>query len=242
MLESIQGARDAFSTAQPLAGDLGVEAMLSRCLTGGVLNTNDLAQALVGLAENDPLAATGLFASIAERLSPVDQRRLTDDTSTAAAKSKSPSISDFKLDGATAQDKKDLQASIDYLSKTKLGAQVIATAEKQHVTIHIIHDGNDRAQGKEIWWDPKSALVTTKGGVQSPALGLVHELAHTQANPKTPIRDLNNDYDNTEERRVITLIETPIARLLGEGLRFDHRGDLKEVSSPTYHEANPAAK
>ena len=42
--------------------------MLSRCLTGGVLNTNDLAQALVGLAENDPLAATGLFAAIAERL------------------------------------------------------------------------------------------------------------------------------------------------------------------------------
>jgi hypothetical protein len=223
-----------------------VDALLASSRTAGVVNTRELAEQLAAGAANDPDGGAALYQAVSDRLGPVDQHRLAADhqaaTAAAAPKAKTPSVSDFKLDGANAADKAALQKSVTYLEQTKLGKQVIQQAEKNHATIHIIRDGNDRALGNEVWWDPNSALTTTKGGVQSPALGLVHELAHTEANPKTPIRDLNNNYDNTEERRVITQIETPIARQLGEGTRTDHRGGLLEVKDPTYHKPNPPAK
>jgi len=239
---AVQFSSDTFTRAAP-SGDL--DALFGASQTGGQLNTRSLAEALSAVAIADPQGAETLFRAANDQLGPLDQARLAADvTALRAAPRAAPAaaVSDFKLDGATAADKKDLATSVKYLEKTTLGAEVIHRAEKEHVTIHIIHDGNDRALGKEIWWDPKSALVTTKGGIQSAALGLVHELAHTQANPKTPVKPLNNDYDNTEERRVIQKIETPIARLLGEGVRTDHRGDLKTVTDPTFHKPNPPSK
>ncbi len=86
-----------------------------------------------------------------------------------------------------------------------------------------------------IAWDPYSALRTTRGGTQSPALGLGHEIAHAIESPAREAslsRRLRAGYDNAEEARVIRGCERHAARTLGEGTRFDHRGNLYRVATP----------
>lgn len=86
-----------------------------------------------------------------------------------------------------------------------------------------------------ITWDPHSALRTTEGGRQSPALGLGHELVH--ADEVAPTRDElaatpSRKYDNAEEHRVIRGAEAHAARSLGESPRYDHGGSVYHVRSP----------
>ena len=87
-----------------------------------------------------------------------------------------------------------------------------------------------------IWWDPTSALRTTTGGTQSPALGLGHEIDHAV---ERPARELQlaarcaGRYDTAEEERVIRGSETHAARTLGEATRRNHDGTCFRVSSPT---------
>lgn len=86
-----------------------------------------------------------------------------------------------------------------------------------------------------IAWDPYSALRTTSGGRQSPALGLGHEIDHAVENPRTENALRNRfdpRYDDAEERRVITGSETRAARFLHEGVRHDHDGTTYRVDSP----------
>lgn len=99
---------------------------------------------------------------------------------------------------------------------------------------HRGDDHFDPATGT-IVWDPYSALRTTQGGRQSPALGLGHELAHAA---EAPAREAHLSakalpaYDNAEERRVIRGPEREAARALGEAVRSDHRGSLYRVATP----------
>lgn len=86
-----------------------------------------------------------------------------------------------------------------------------------------------------IGWDPYSALRTTLGGGQSPALGLGHEVDHAVENRSKAARLMNHfdpRYDNAEERRVILGSETEAARTLGEDTRRDHGGSVYRVNSP----------
>ncbi len=87
-----------------------------------------------------------------------------------------------------------------------------------------------------IDWDPHSALRTTTGGRQSPALGLGHEIDHAVEAPSIEAR-LNArascSFDTAEERRVITGSERHAARALGESARTDHAGRCYRVASPT---------
>jgi hypothetical protein len=87
-----------------------------------------------------------------------------------------------------------------------------------------------------IHWDPYSAMRTTKGGRQSPALGLAHEIDHAlHDGPRC--RGLADTadaaYDNKEERRVICGSEHHAARTLGENVRTDHRGRTYRVATAT---------
>jgi hypothetical protein len=86
-----------------------------------------------------------------------------------------------------------------------------------------------------ISWDPYSALRTTNGGAQSPALGLGHEIAHAVEAPareaRLSARALPR-YDDAEERRVIRGSERHAAETLGEAVRYDHRGDTYRVATP----------
>jgi hypothetical protein len=86
-----------------------------------------------------------------------------------------------------------------------------------------------------IAWDPYSALRTTAGGRQSPALGLGHEVDHAVENPRVADRlrkCYERGFDDAEERRVILGSETDAARALGEDARTDHRGRAFRVASP----------
>ena len=108
---------------------------------------------------------------------------------------------------------------------------------RREIHVRGAQHGNDRfdPQSNTVYWDPRSALRTTQGGRQSPALGLVHELAHAALQPRREAaleaRSVAR-YDNLEERRVIRGVERHAALTLGEAVRCDHRGSLYRVATP----------
>ena len=138
----------------------------------------------------------------------------------------------------------DVDAAFAYLSRDSVERSLIDKLEDGSRTyrLAVIRDGNDRYDPSTatIYWDPHSALRTTEGGTQSPALGLGHEIDHAVEDPATgaklsavPVAR----YDNLEEKRVITGSEAHAAATLGEGIRHDHRGTLFAVRSPVEHRA-----
>ena len=90
-----------------------------------------------------------------------------------------------------------------------------------------------------IQWESRKGLRTTDGGYQSPATRLEHEFAHAidyRNNPSSH-RDRrsigDSQYDNKEERRVITGAESKMARLNHESVRHNHKGNPYDVISST---------
>ncbi|HZO93613.1 MAG TPA: hypothetical protein VFB22_07565 [Candidatus Baltobacteraceae bacterium] len=138
---------------------------------------------------------------------------------------------------------RDVKAAFAYLSHDPVERTLIDRIEhsdtKHRITIN--HKGNDTydPMRETITWDPRSALLTTTGGRQSPALGLAHEIDHAVESADNPLaydllaarRDVS--YDNLEEKRVIRGSEAHAARTLGEDVRHDHDGMLYRVPSPT---------
>ncbi|HET9394137.1 MAG TPA: hypothetical protein VFO29_11540 [Candidatus Rubrimentiphilum sp.] len=126
-----------------------------------------------------------------------------------------------------------------YLTRDSAERRLFVGLESSRRTFHlsINHRGDDHFDPatNTIAWDPYSALRTTHGGKQSPALGLGHEIAHAV---EPPAREailssrLRPNYDNAEEARVIRGSERHAARTLGEAVRFDHRGNLYRVRTP----------
>lgn len=107
----------------------------------------------------------------------------------------------------------------------------------RHFRLTINHRDDDHFDPNTdtIAWDPYSALRTTQGGTQSPALGLGHEVAHAVEAPSREDRLTARRlplYDNAEERRVIRGSESHAAHTLGEAVRFDHRGTTYRVATP----------
>jgi hypothetical protein len=128
-----------------------------------------------------------------------------------------------------------------YLSRDPVEAKLFAELEhspdgrQYELTINHRNDDHFDPNDNEIAWDPYSALSTTNGGRQSPALGLGHEVDHAVEDPRIAdrLRDTPDPrYDDAEERRVITGSERHAARALGESVRYDHAGGTYRVSSP----------
>ncbi len=135
---------------------------------------------------------------------------------------------------------RDFEAASAYLGRDSRMADVISRAEHapHELYLKIVHDGNDRFDPtlNTVFWDPRSALRTTGGGTQSPALGLGHELDHATVDPAIRMRGAfayDAAYDNGEEKRVITGSEAHAARTLGEAVRHDHGGAAFIVASAT---------
>jgi hypothetical protein len=129
--------------------------------------------------------------------------------------------------------------AVHYLERDSRMRAVIAKVEhsRTEVTLRIVHNGADRYEpdSRTVVWDPLSALRTTAGGHQTPALGLGHELAHAAAASSLLGRGMRTrlrGYDNAEERRVVRGAEAHAARTLGEAARSDHRGTCYRVASP----------
>jgi hypothetical protein len=143
----------------------------------------------------------------------------------------------------------DFEAAQRYLGRSPEAVSALYALEHapQPVTLKSITDGNDRYNGAEraIYWDPKSALLNANGTAATPALGLLHEQGHAiehALHPDQYIADVstkNQRYNTAEEQRVITGLETRVARDLGEGTRKDHGGIAYEVAGPTQVQALP---
>jgi RHS repeat-associated protein len=132
----------------------------------------------------------------------------------------------------------DVAKANHYLSRSKEMRLVEKAFKSGHFHLVIIHDGNDRydPETRTVYWDPHSALQTTQGGHQTPALGLGHEMAHATGNRHdTAVLSNTPDarYDTKEERRVILNYENPAARELGESTRSNHGGTPYNVVCPT---------
>lgn len=135
--------------------------------------------------------------------------------------------------------KRDFALAKAYLCRDRSERALFTKAATLQRDIHvrIDHHGDDRFDPvtSTISWDPYSALRTTRGGHQSPALGLGHELAHAVQDPAREERLTSRNagaYDTAEERRVIRGSEAHAAQTLGESVRFDHRGFLYRVATP----------
>lgn len=109
-------------------------------------------------------------------------------------------------------------------------------------TINFNNDNFDHSVGSVIDWDPHSGCYCHEAdGIQSPALGLGHEMAHIAYNPRlvqwlTSLTMGAGAYQNWEEYRVIAGVETQAALTLGEPIRHDHYcGTLPRVTTPTFH-------
>ena len=133
-----------------------------------------------------------------------------------------------------------IDAAFAYLARDPVERSLIGRLEHSRTPHRIVidHRGDDAylPWSHTIRWDPYSALRTSSGGRQSPALGLGHELDHAAVNARTYDRlqerpDLR--YDSAEERRVITGSERHAAHTLHESTRDDHAGRLYRVAGPT---------
>jgi hypothetical protein len=140
--------------------------------------------------------------------------------------------------------KRDYQLATHYLERDSVMRGIVHHAQASSRVFHLrINNRNDDSfdpNSDTINWDPHSALRTTRGGAQSPALGLGHEMDHATEAPRAQERLASQPdarYDTKEERRVIAGSERHAARTLGEAPRFDHAGTTFRVNSPIFAEA-----
>jgi hypothetical protein len=151
-----------------------------------------------------------------------------------------PSFVSFGALRVIASARRDFEQAVAYLSHDPRERALFARLENgpHHVTITTNARNADYydPSTRTIHWDPHSALRTSDGGRQSPALGLGHEADHAAhdgprewARANTPDRR----YDTAEERRVITGSERHVAHTLGESTRTNHTGTCYRVNSPT---------
>ncbi len=134
----------------------------------------------------------------------------------------------------------NFEAAVRYLSRDPVEAALFDRIERGAQPFRLATNGrNDDSYDPSthtIHWDPHSALRTSCGTTQSPALGLGHEVdhaVHDAACGNALASRPDPEFDTREERRVITGSERHAARTLGEGVRFDHAGTTYRVPGPT---------
>lgn len=140
----------------------------------------------------------------------------------------------------------DTNQALSYLEGSWHAREFLSRVNKAPVPLTILVNLCDKNEVIDmdvpstvvIAWDPRQALTTSEGKKQSPALGLIHELAHAMHQIEDPeltyyLRsEACGAYDYCEERRTILYAENVVARELGEEERHDHRGDDNKVASP----------
>jgi hypothetical protein len=133
-----------------------------------------------------------------------------------------------------------VDAAFAYLRHDRVERSLIDRLERGPVRLRLSINHRDvdtyDPNTHTIRWDPHSALRTTGGGRQAPALGLAHEIDHAVHDGPHCQRlasTADRRYDTREERRVICGSEQHAARTLGEAVRHDHAGTTYRVASPT---------
>jgi len=130
-----------------------------------------------------------------------------------------------------------LNEALQYLDDSPLALQVMIAAVQAGVRVVIVTGTTLTAYHPEtntVFWNPGMAVRLTNGGIMSPAMCLIHELAHAVGNIANPTPD--SQYGNSEDRRVIVNFEQIIAAQLGEPTRNNHLGTpVFGIGSVTYH-------
>ena len=147
-------------------------------------------------------------------------------------------------DGMTfAQRRLAVQAAVEYLSHSPTAAQILhqMASETNPIRIRVsrVNDDTYDTGTDMVTWNPNLAARGTNGSTQSPSIGLIHEIGHALARRiHRGIADATMfipmwKYGDVAEWAVISRIETPISRELGEGVRTDHSGENFWVDEPT---------
>ena len=129
--------------------------------------------------------------------------------------------------------------ALTYVAQSPLALQLMWDAFQAGVTIKIVTgDSPTRFNTllNQVEWNPGLGYRLTAGGIMSPAMALIHELAHGVN--RIVVTQTDPSYGNTEERRVIVTYDQVIAALLGEPTRQDHNAQAVHVPSVVYHTPN----
>ena len=145
----------------------------------------------------------------------------------------------------------------DYVSETVKALDYVSAGDQKNV-ISTLADDKHIFKIKEgefddekyspltrtITFNPHSGLKVLDdngnptGERQTPALGLLHELGHafvklTKAFVSNFFNNGDDQYDNKEDTWIIKNIETPAAKILNEGIRYNHDGDAFKAKNST---------
>lgn len=161
--------------------------------------------------------------------------------------------------GATPEFRKQFAASVQYMNAHHTSG-MLAGLQSSEKTYYIAPGSktagpNFDPKTNTIHWDPKTgAIFTNKNKIHlvSPTVLLNHEIDHANQHDKNPAQQKKDgntpdaQYENKEERRVITGSEQETAHQLGEvpageATRTDHAGALFEMKSSTSNELAESA-
>lgn len=145
------------------------------------------------------------------------------------------------VQNATPSDIAKLNSALSYLSTSTLANDTLQQAAAAGTTIVILRPGDPDGDHispdqKTLYWDPDSGLIVTSAdgttGVQSSALGLLHEAFHiTDPSYKDPSTIAGNKDDETW-----AVGETNIAAgQLGEPQSVNHAGTEIYAADPLEH-------
>ncbi len=134
-------------------------------------------------------------------------------------------------------DPSDFNQAVEYLKQDSQMKETIdfLSSSEETINIEYIEGTNVRfnSNNMAIYWNSRASLFCStelNSKSQSPALGLGHEFAHAQyylldkENFMALLSRTDKKYENKEEARVITIIESRAAKTLGECTREAHSG------------------
>ena len=143
---------------------------------------------------------------------------------------------------ATAEQIKSYETAVFYLKQSARAKELIEKLEgaPEVFTIDFIESTNERYDWdlKTIKWNPKNGLIVKSkekssgvtGGLQSPALGLAHEMGHAE---QDILGTFNKYSDETEcERDNLDRNEIIIANELNEPVRQNYKDCVDFITVP----------
>jgi len=143
---------------------------------------------------------------------------------------------------ATAEQIKSYETAVFYLKQSARAKELIEKLEgaPEVFTIDFIESTNERYDwdSKTIKWNPKNGLIVKSeekssgvtGGLQSPALGLAHEMGHAE---QDILGTFNKYSDETEcERDNLDRNEIIIANELNEPVRQNYKDCVDFITVP----------
>lgn len=139
----------------------------------------------------------------------------------------------------------DFVHTYNYLKGNNVWENIVNAVKNHSVLIEVQkseikteYQNSDRRN--TVFWEPRKGILLSNGKKQSPAIRLEHEFDHCMDDLKNhkdheDRKDiLDNQFDNKEERRVITGSETKTAKKLHQGVRTNHAGKIYQVKDPRF--------